>query len=90
MCPSAQNESGLIRILYRSTAFRTVISSYGEDIMNEDQVKGRIEEAKGEAKKIAGKAVGNKAMERKGKLQNAHGKAQAKLGDLRGDIKKSI
>ena len=58
--------------------------------MNEDQVIGRVEEAKGKVKKAAGKAVGNKDLEKEGKLQNAHGKAQAEFGDLREDIKKSI
>ena len=58
--------------------------------MNEDQVKGRIEEVKGTIKKAAGKAVGNKSLERKGKLQNAQGKAQTRLGNLQDDIRKSI
>jgi uncharacterized protein YjbJ (UPF0337 family) len=57
--------------------------------MNDDQVKGRIEEAKGEVKKVAGKAVGNKKLERAGKLQNAHGKAQAKFGDQRDSFKEA-
>jgi uncharacterized protein YjbJ (UPF0337 family) len=51
--------------------------------MNDDQIKGRIEEAKGKVKKAAGRAVGNRKLEREGKLQNTHGKAQAKFGDLR-------
>ena len=38
--------------------------------MNKDQVKGRIEEAKGAVKEVAGKAVGNKELEIKGKIQN--------------------
>ena len=58
--------------------------------MNKDQVKGRIDEVKGKAKKAAGKAVGNKNLERKGTIQNASGKVQAGYGDLREDIKKSI
>jgi uncharacterized protein YjbJ (UPF0337 family) len=58
-------------------------------MMNEDQVRGRIEEAKGKVKKAAGKALGNKDLEKEGKLQNAHGKIQAKVGDLREDTKKS-
>ena len=58
--------------------------------MNDDQVMGRIEEVKGKVKKAAGKAVGNKSLENEGRLQKAHGKAQAAFGDLREDIKKSI
>jgi uncharacterized protein YjbJ (UPF0337 family) len=57
--------------------------------MNDDQIKGRIAEAKGKVKKMAGKAVGNKELERAGKLQKAHGKAQAKFGDQRKDFKES-
>ncbi|MFI5368501.1 MAG: CsbD family protein [Spirochaetia bacterium] len=57
--------------------------------MNDDQIKGRIEEAKGKVKKAAGKAVGNRELEREGKLQNAHGKAQAKFGDLRDGFKEA-
>jgi len=57
--------------------------------MNNDQVKGRIEEAKGTVKKAVGKAVGNKDLEKEGKLQNAHGKLQAEFGDVREDISKS-
>lgn len=58
--------------------------------MNKDQVRGLIEEAKGQAKRAAGKAVGNKRLEREGKIQNASGKVQAKYGDLREDIRKSV
>jgi uncharacterized protein YjbJ (UPF0337 family) len=57
--------------------------------MNKDQIKGRVEEAKGKVKKAAGKAVGNRNLENKGGLQNAHGKAQAAFGDLRDKIDKS-
>jgi uncharacterized protein YjbJ (UPF0337 family) len=58
--------------------------------MNKDQVKGRVNQAKGRVKKVAGKVVGNKDLERKGKTQNATGEVQAKYGDLKEDIKKSI
>ncbi len=72
------------------TALRALVNSHSqEDIMNEDQINGRIEEAKGKVKKAAGKAVGNKALEKKGKLQNAHGKAQAAFGDLREGFRES-
>jgi uncharacterized protein YjbJ (UPF0337 family) len=58
--------------------------------MNDDQVRGRFEEAIGTVRKAAGKAVGNKTLEKKGKLQKAHGKMQADFGDLRENIRKSI
>ncbi len=58
--------------------------------MNNDQVKGRIAETKGRVKKAAGKEVGNKNLERRGKIQTASGRVQAGYGDLRQDIRKSI
>lgn len=56
--------------------------------MNNDQVKGRVKEAEGKAKQVAGKVVGNKTLEEKGKLQKNVGKAQAGYGDLKNDLKK--
>jgi uncharacterized protein YjbJ (UPF0337 family) len=61
-----------------------------EGVMNADQVKGRIDEEKGEVKKSAGKATGNKELEQKGKIQKASGKVQASYGDLKDAIKKNI
>lgn len=58
--------------------------------MNKDQVKGRIDEAKGKVKEVTGRIVGNKELEREGKYKNTAGKVQAGYGDLREDIKKSI
>lgn len=58
--------------------------------MNKDQVKGRVEQAKGKVKEIVGKTVGNKEMEQKGKIQNIGGKVQAGYGEVKEDIKKSI
>ena len=55
--------------------------------MNEDQVRGRIKEVKGEVRNVAGKIVGNKKLERKGKIQNVSGKIQAGYGDLKDDLK---
>jgi uncharacterized protein YjbJ (UPF0337 family) len=58
--------------------------------MNKDQVQGRIEEAKGKVKNAAGKAIGDKDLEHEGKIQSVVGKVQAKYGDLKSDIKKSL
>jgi uncharacterized protein YjbJ (UPF0337 family) len=57
--------------------------------MNTNQVKGRIDEEKGKAKKAAGKITGNKDLERKGNIQKARDKVQAGYGDLKHEIKKS-
>ncbi len=40
--------------------------------MNKDQVKGRVAKAKGTVKELAGKTVGNKELEAKGKVQKAY------------------
>ena len=56
--------------------------------MNNDQVKGRIKEAQGKTKEVAGKVLGNKSMEENGKLKTAVGKAQASYGDLKNELKK--
>jgi len=56
--------------------------------MNEDQVKGRIDEEIGKAKKAAGKATGNRDLVRKGNIQKARGKVRAGFGDLKDEIKK--
>jgi uncharacterized protein YjbJ (UPF0337 family) len=55
--------------------------------MNKDQVKGRVNQAKGTIKEAAGKLVGNESMEAKGKVQKVVGKAQAKFGDVKKDVK---
>jgi uncharacterized protein YjbJ (UPF0337 family) len=66
-----------------------VFSFDQELIVNKDQVKGRIKEAKGNVKEVAGKMVGNESLELKGKVQKAVGKVQAGYGDLKDDLKKS-
>lgn len=57
--------------------------------MNKDQIKGRVEEAKGKVKQVTGKAVGNKELELEGRIEEAGGKIQAGYGDLKEDIKDS-
>ncbi|MGZ8174065.1 MULTISPECIES: CsbD family protein [Methylobacter] len=55
--------------------------------VNEDQVKGRVEEGKGKVKEITGKVLDDKGMEIEGNVQKNLGKAQAGYGDLKKDIK---
>ncbi len=57
--------------------------------INKDQVKGRVEEVKGTVKELAGKLVDDKTLEVKGNIQKNLGKAQAKLGELDEDVKRS-
>jgi uncharacterized protein YjbJ (UPF0337 family) len=58
--------------------------------MNKDQVKGRVEEAKGAVKETTGKAVGNPNLRDEGTLDKAAGKAQATYGDAKEKVKSAI
>lgn len=58
--------------------------------MNKDQVQGRVKEAKGTIKEVAGQLVGNEKLEAKGAAQKIVGKAQAKFGDVKKDVKDAI
>lgn len=55
--------------------------------MNKDQVKGRVEQAKGGAKEVAGKIVGNERLESEGKVDKVAGKIQSTYGDVKEDVK---
>jgi uncharacterized protein YjbJ (UPF0337 family) len=61
-----------------------------ERIMNKDQVKGRIREAKGTVKEAAGKVTGKVTLEQKGKLEKTAGKFQAAYGDIKNDLKSDL
>ena len=52
-----------------------------------DIITGTLSSLVGKVKEVAGKIVGNKDLELKGKLQNVHGKVQAAVGDVKADIK---
>ena len=56
--------------------------------MNKNQVSGRKDEALGKTKEIAGKVVGDRKMEEKGRVEKRDGKEEAKRGDLRSEAKK--
>jgi uncharacterized protein YjbJ (UPF0337 family) len=51
--------------------------------MNEDEIKGKWEQAKGYAKDKAGEATGDPDLEAEGEAQRAGGKAQEKVGEAR-------
>ena len=57
--------------------------------INKDQIKGRVEEGKGTVKEAAGKLVGNETLEAKGNIQKNLGKVEAKVGDIKRDVKDS-
>ncbi len=56
--------------------------------MNKDQVKGRIEKAKGKVRELAGMIAGNKTLEVKGRIEKTLGSVQARYGDCKEDRKK--
>lgn len=56
--------------------------------MNKDQGKGRAKEVAGKAEETAGKIIGNKEMETKGKIKKVIGKMQSGFGDIKNDIAK--
>ena len=58
--------------------------------MNKDQVKGRIEQAKGAVKETTGKVVGNKKLETEGQIDKVTGKTQATYGDIKEDVKDAV
>jgi len=58
--------------------------------MNKDQVKGRVEQAKGAVKEATGKVVRNKKLENEGQIDKATGKAQATYGDIKEDVKDAV
>ena len=57
--------------------------------MNKDQVKGRIKEAEGAVKEVAGKIVGNKTLQVKGGLEKLVGRVQSGFGDIKEEHKKT-
>lgn len=54
--------------------------------MNKDQVKGRIDEAKGKAKEVIGNVFGDKSMEIEGNVEKNLGKVRAGIGDVKEEI----
>ena len=58
--------------------------------MNKDQVKGRVEQAKGAVKETTGKAVGDRNLEGQGKADKAAGKVQSTYGDAKEKVKNAV
>ncbi len=57
--------------------------------MNKDQVEGRLKETEGKNQEAAGKLIGNKRMEKKGKERKNSGKFQSGYGDLKDNFDKT-
>ncbi|HEY2187560.1 MAG TPA: CsbD family protein [Caldimonas sp.] len=58
--------------------------------MNKDQVKGRVEQAKGNVKENVGKAVGNPNLRDEGTAEKVAGKTQATYGDAKEKVKHTV
>jgi len=58
--------------------------------MNKDQVKGRMEEAKGNLKEKTGEAMCNPNLRDEGTADKAAGKVQSKVGDAKEKVKDAI
>jgi uncharacterized protein YjbJ (UPF0337 family) len=48
-----------------------------------DEAEGKLHEVKGNIKQIAGKVIGNRKLERKGKAEENAGKVQGKVGQIK-------
>ena len=55
--------------------------------MNKDQVTGRVGQARGKLKEVAGKVVGNDRLEAEGRAEKAKGKLQTVFADAKEDAK---
>ena len=58
--------------------------------MNDDQVKGRIAQVKGDLKRVAGRVTGNRRLQGDGLIDHARGKAQSAYGDARERLRKVV
>ena len=58
--------------------------------MNKDQVKGRVEEAKGKIKETFGRVTGNPDTEAQGTVDKVTGKVQKDFGDAKERLKKDM
>ena len=58
--------------------------------MNKDQVKGRVEQAKGTVKDNVGKATGDSNLRGQGAADKAAGKTQATYGDAKQKVKNAV
>jgi uncharacterized protein YjbJ (UPF0337 family) len=57
--------------------------------MDKEHVKGAADKASGAIKEGVGKAVGDKSLEAKGKIDKAKGEAREALGDVKDAMRKS-
>lgn len=81
----------LSALLFTLTSFGVYAEqSQSDELMNKDQVNGRVEESKGKVKEAAGVILDDKDMKTEGNVQKNLGKAQAGVGDIKKKLKKDI
>jgi uncharacterized protein YjbJ (UPF0337 family) len=56
--------------------------------MDKEHVKGAAKKAEGTLKEATGKAVGDKSLEMKGKMDKAEGEVRDKVGDAKDAVDK--
>ncbi len=61
-----------------------------EDPMNEDQIKGKAEKAKGYVKEKAGEVTGNENLEADGAADRVAGKARETYGNAKEKVKDAV
>jgi uncharacterized protein YjbJ (UPF0337 family) len=57
--------------------------------MDKEHVKGAAKKAEGTLKEATGKAVGDKSLEMKGKIDKAEGEVRDKVGDAKDAVDKA-
>jgi uncharacterized protein YjbJ (UPF0337 family) len=60
----------------------------GEEAMNKDELKGKLENLKGRAKEAFGAATGNKRTEAEGMAERGKGAVQEKYGEAKDELEK--
>jgi uncharacterized protein YjbJ (UPF0337 family) len=55
--------------------------------MNQDQIKGRVEETKGKIKETTGRVTGKPDLENRGTAEKIAGKVQKNFGDAKERVK---
>ena len=58
--------------------------------MNKDQIKGKIEQIKGDIKERIGGATKDRSTQAEGFLENKTGKVRSKLGDVKEDVENEM
>ena len=55
--------------------------------MDKDRIKGSVDQAKGNVKEVAGKAVGDQKLETEGKADQLKGKVENAVGSMKDTLR---